>query len=70
MSGISEEVLFRALGVDDPPPQIRAVRVVQALKTLGVTADRIFDRIKTEIERGDIQSARAHLNFVDELLRE
>ena len=36
-----------------------------ALWAAGITADRLFDRIREDIERGLIREARAHLNFVD-----
>ena len=46
--------------------QLEGIR--DALRTEGITADRLFDRIREDIERGLIREARAHLNFVDEIV--
>lgn len=41
------------------------VGIRDALVTLGVTGDSLFDRIREDIERGLIREARTHLNFMD-----
>lgn len=45
-------------------------QILDALVLLGISADSLFDRIKQDLDRGLIQEARAHLNFVDEILKE
>ena len=44
------------------------VGIRDALLTLGITGDSLFDRIREDIERGLIHEARARLNFVDEVV--
>lgn len=39
--------------------------VADALALLGLNADKIFDRIRGDLNRGLISDARTHLNFVD-----
>lgn len=44
-------------------------KIISALKTLDVTADRLFEMIKEEdLERGLEKDARARLDFVDMLV--
>lgn len=45
------------------------IGIVNAMKQMGLTTDSVLDRIEQELERGNIESARQHLNFVDELVR-
>lgn len=45
-------------------------QILDALVLLGISADSLFDRIRQDLDRGLIQEARAHLNFVDEILKE
>ena len=42
--------------------------VVSALALLGLNGDKLFERIREDLERGDRRSARTHLNFVDVML--
>ena len=51
----------------DETEEQKTVRVRNALKTLGITADVLFARIREDLERGLIKEARAHLNFVDKM---
>ena len=46
----------------------KAVDVIRGLRTLGLDADLIFQRIRADLERGLEREARAHLAFVDVLL--
>jgi hypothetical protein len=39
-----------------------------AMITLGITGDVLFTRIREALDRGLVQEARSHLNFVDEIL--
>lgn len=43
--------------------------VVSALALFGLDGDTIFARIRGDIERGLMQEARGHLDFVDVLLQ-
>lgn len=43
--------------------------VIDALRKLGIDADALFWRIRHALERGMIKEARAHLDFVDKLLK-
>ena len=45
----------------------KPVNIRNALKTLGITGDVLFERIVDDLNRGLIREARAHLNFVDKL---
>ena len=51
----------------DETEEQKTVRVRTALKTLGITADVLFARIREDLERGLVREARAHLNFVDKM---
>ena len=42
--------------------------VIHAMNVLGLTADKIFDRIREDLDRGDAMGARSQLNFVDLML--
>ena len=44
--------------------------ILHALVLLGVTADRLFDSIREDLELGMTKSARCRLNFLDKLLAE
>lgn len=45
-------------------------KTIDAMKTLGWSADRIFDGIQDDLSRGLIEAARRRLDFVDILLRD
>lgn len=45
----------------------KPVNIRNAMKTLGITGDVLFERIREDLDRGLIREARAHLNFVDKL---
>lgn len=51
-------------------PESRLRQILDALVLLGISADSLFDRIKRDLDRGLVQDARVHLNFVDEILKE
>ena len=42
--------------------------IVAALRTLGVTSQKLIHRIREDLERGLVEAARARLWFVDELV--
>lgn len=42
--------------------------IVNALVALDITADKLFESIKKDIERGLLKEAMERLNFVDLLL--
>jgi hypothetical protein len=44
------------------------VGIRDALLTLGITGDSLFARIREDLERGLIRSARTKLNFVDKIV--
>lgn len=44
------------------------VGIRDALLTLGITGDRLFARIREDIERGLIREVRTQLNFVDKIV--
>ena len=46
----------------------KPVNIRNALKTLGITGDVLFERIVDDLNRGLIKEARAHLNFVDRVV--
>jgi len=41
------------------------VGIRDALLTLGITGDSLFERMREDLERGLVREARTHLNFVD-----
>ena len=45
------------------------VGIRDALLTLGITGDSLFERIREDIARGLIHEARTHLNFVDVIVK-
>ena len=51
----------------DEKEEPKLVSISSAMKTLGITADVLFARIREDLERGLIKEARAHLNFVDKM---
>jgi hypothetical protein len=44
------------------------LKVAASLKALNLDGDKIFARIREDLDRGLIREARANLNFVDEIL--
>jgi|GEM_PF-2714674 len=42
--------------------------ILSALVRLNVTSDSLFDRIRSDLDRGLVREARSHLNFVDRLI--
>ena len=51
----------------DETEEPKPVSIRNVMKTLGITADVLFERIREDLDRGLIREARAHLNFVDKL---
>ena len=51
----------------DETEEPKPVGIRNALQTLGITGDVLFERIVDDLDRGLIREARAHLNFVDEI---
>jgi hypothetical protein len=43
--------------------------IIDALRLLQLDGDAIFRRIRDDLDRGLINEARGHLNFVDELMQ-
>lgn len=43
--------------------------IPEALQILDLNADKIFWRIREDLDRGLVKEARSHLDFVDELLK-
>lgn len=52
----------------DESLDVHPSRIVAALDLLGLNADKIFERIRDDLNRGLIKEAREHLNFVDVML--
>jgi hypothetical protein len=51
----------------DETEEPKPVSIRNVMKTLGITADVLFARIREDLERGLVREARAHLNFVDKM---
>jgi hypothetical protein len=45
------------------------VRLRNSMILLKITGDTLFDRIRTDLERGLLDEARMHLNFVDVMVK-
>jgi hypothetical protein len=61
-----------AVEIHDPLPQQAAVSssdIVSALVLLGLNGDKIFERIRGDMERGLVNEAREHLHFVDTMMK-
>jgi hypothetical protein len=51
----------------DETEEPKPVSIRNVMKTLGITADVLFARIREDLERGLVREARAHLDFVDQI---
>ena len=44
--------------------------IVESLKVLGITSDKLTEQIISDAERGDVEAVRSKLSFVDRLIKE
>lgn len=49
-------------------PKLTMFRVIAAMSLLGLNGDKLFQQIKTDLDRGLTQEARNRLDFIDLLL--
>lgn len=45
------------------------IQLRNSMIILGITGDTIFNRIQEDLDRGLVDSARSHLNFVDKIVK-
>jgi hypothetical protein len=50
-------------------PGKELIRLRNSMIVLGITGDSIFSGIRADLERGLIDAARMHLNFVDVMVK-
>jgi hypothetical protein len=41
---------------------------IDALRVLRINGDKLFERVRGDLERGLVKEAREHLRFVDEMI--